>query len=183
MMSVALLACLPRLGKQMDDRPIPPRRKPFTWWDRQRKKAYVIIPSRRQSLMCSYPFGVIFFTRFPFSLRDLPPFVCDLQPCLLSWCLFCSLCHWSWCPQCFLYCLPDVPTVFSITCSCVWSVLNITCPSPLFCHHINRDFCIWMCSLNETTTITSNLHHHHHHLPTSKLNKTKEEKRSRETWS
>ena len=49
-MSVVLLACLPRLGKQVDDRPIPLRLKPFTWWDRQRKKAYAIIPPRRQSL-------------------------------------------------------------------------------------------------------------------------------------
>ena len=94
-MSVALLACLPRLGKQMDDGRIPPRLKPFTWWDRQRKKAYAIIPPRRQSLTCSYPFGVIFFTRFPFPLRDLPPFVRDLQPCLYFFKKCCSGSHFT----------------------------------------------------------------------------------------
>ena len=50
----------------MEDRPIPPRLKPFTWWDRQGKKAYAIIPPRRQSLTCSYPFGMIFLRDFRF---------------------------------------------------------------------------------------------------------------------
>ena len=83
-MSVALLACLLRLGKQMDDRPIPLRLKPFTWWDWQRKKAYAIIPPRRQSHVF-IPVWRDFFMRFPFSFHDLPPFVRDLQP----WAMVC----------------------------------------------------------------------------------------------